>query len=45
VAGSWHIDRIAGLGFLAASIVGMLVHSAGWWRLERDRDPSRGGEP
>jgi len=45
VAGFWHIYWIAGVVFLAAGFVGMLVHSAGWWRLERSHDPSEGGEP
>jgi hypothetical protein len=45
VAGFWHIDWIAGVGFLAASLVGLLVHSAGWWRLEKDRAKSRRGQP
>jgi hypothetical protein len=44
-AGFWHIDRLAGIGFLAASIVGLLVHSAGWWRLERDRARRHGNGP
>ena len=41
VAGFWHIDWIAGVAFLAAAFVGLLVHSAGFWRLERDQNPSR----
>jgi hypothetical protein len=39
VAGFWHIYWVAGIVFLAAGIVGLGVHSAGWWRLERDREP------
>lgn len=45
VADFWHIYWIAGVAFLAAALVGVGVHSAGWWRLERDHDPSQGGEP
>jgi fatty acid desaturase len=45
VAAFWHIDWIAGAVFLFAGFVGLFVHSAGWWRLERDQDPSRGGDP
>jgi hypothetical protein len=45
VAGFWHILWIAGVGMLAFGVVGIGVHSAGWWRLERDRlEPPRGGE-
>ena len=40
VAGFWHIYWIAGVVFLAAGFVGLFVHSAGWWRLERDQDPA-----
>ncbi len=40
VAGFWHIDRIAGAAFIAAGLVAVLVHSAGYWRLESDRAPS-----
>jgi magnesium-transporting ATPase (P-type) len=39
VAGFWHIYWIAGAGFLASGIVAVGVHSAGYWRLERDRQP------
>jgi hypothetical protein len=45
VAGFWHIDWIAGAVFLSAGFVGLFVHSAGWWRLERDQNPSQGGDP
>jgi hypothetical protein len=38
VAAFWHILWIAGVGMLASGIVGMFVHSAGVWRLERDGD-------
>jgi hypothetical protein len=40
VAGFWHIDWIAGVAFLAAGLVGVLVHSAGYWRLEGDQNPT-----
>jgi hypothetical protein len=33
-AAFWHIDWIAGVVFLAAAFAGVLVHSAGFWRLE-----------
>ena len=36
VAGFWHIYWISGVVFLAAGFVGLFVHSAGWWRLERE---------
>jgi hypothetical protein len=39
VAGFWHILWIAGVGLLASGIVAVGVHSAGYWRLERDRQP------
>jgi hypothetical protein len=47
VASFWHIYWIAGAVFFCAGFVGLFVHSAGWWRLERDqpslqkRDPGR----
>jgi len=44
VASFWHIYWVAAVVFLAAGVVALFVHSAGWWRLERDQDPSRGGE-
>ena len=34
VAGFWHITWIAGVIFLAAALVAVGVHSAGFWRLE-----------
>jgi hypothetical protein len=40
VAGFWHILWIAGVGVLAAVIVGIAVQSAGYSRLERDREPA-----
>ena len=44
VASFWHIYWIAGTVFLSAGFVGLFVHSAGWWRLERDQDLSQGGD-
>jgi hypothetical protein len=44
VAGFWHISWIAGVTFLAAGFVGMLVHAAGWVRLEVDQDTSPSGD-
>jgi hypothetical protein len=41
VAAFWHIYWVAGAVFVFAGFVGLFVHSAGWWRLERDQDPSR----
>jgi fatty acid desaturase len=40
VAGFWHILWIAGVGILATGLVGVAVHSAGYWRLERDQAPT-----
>ena len=37
VAGFWHILWIAGAVVLASGLAGVAVHSAGYWRLERDR--------
>lgn len=45
VASFWHIDWIAGVAFLAAGLVGVLVHSAGYWRLEGDQNLWRRGQP
>jgi O-antigen/teichoic acid export membrane protein len=47
VAGFWHILWIAGVGVLASGLVGVTVHSAGYWRLEQDREPppQEGEEP
>jgi hypothetical protein len=45
VASFWHIYWIAGVAFLAAGLVGVLVHSAGWWRLEGDQSASPGVHP
>ena len=39
VAGFWHILWIAGVVMLASGIVGVAVHSAGYWRLERNHEP------
>ena len=40
VAGFWHILWIAGVALLASGLVAVGVHSAGYWRLERDRQPT-----
>jgi hypothetical protein len=40
VAGFWHITWIAGVTFLVAGLVAMLIHSAGYWRLERTQEPT-----
>lgn len=37
-AGFWHITWIAGVTFVAAGLVAMLVHSAGYWRVEEPRE-------
>ncbi len=44
VAGFWHIYWVAGVVFLAAGFAGLFVHSAGWWRLEREQGPPQGAE-
>lgn len=45
VAGLWHILWIAGAATMASGIIGMMVHSAGFVRLERDAElPSPGEE-
>jgi len=45
VASFWHIYWVAGAVFLFVGFVGLFVHSAGWWRLERDEAPAQGGDP
>jgi hypothetical protein len=47
VAGFWHIYWIAGVGMLASGLVAVVVHSAGYTRLERDQEPppQEGDEP
>jgi TRAP-type mannitol/chloroaromatic compound transport system permease large subunit len=40
VAGFWHISWIAGVVFLAAAVVAVGVHSAGYVRLERTNEPT-----
>jgi hypothetical protein len=40
VAGFWHITWVAGVTFVAAGLVAMGVHSAGFWRLESSREPA-----
>jgi uncharacterized membrane protein YfcA len=42
VAGFWHITWVAGVVILATAIVAMGVHSAGFWRLERQASDARG---
>ena len=37
VAGFWHITWVAGVGMLVAGLVAVLVHSAGFYRLEVSR--------
>jgi hypothetical protein len=43
VAGFWHITWIAGVVVIACALVGVVVHSGGWWKLERDRAVSMSG--
>ena len=38
VAGFWHITWIAGVTFLAVGLIAVLVHSAGFWRVEEPRE-------
>ena len=40
VAGFWHMTRVAGVTFLVAGLVAMLVHSAGFWRVEQPHEPT-----
>jgi hypothetical protein len=40
VAGFWHITWIAGVTFLAAALVAVGIHSAGYWRVERPDKPT-----
>lgn len=40
VAGFWHITWVAGVGMLVAGLVAVLVHSAGYVRLELMRKPT-----
>ena len=40
VAGFWHMTWIAGVAMVGAGIVGVGVHSAGYWRLEGDKEPA-----
>jgi hypothetical protein len=37
LAAFWHINPIAGVATLIGGIVGALVHSAGYWDLEKER--------
>jgi cation transport ATPase len=41
VAGFWHITWIAGVTFLAAGLVAVGIHSAGFWRVERPDEPTK----
>ena len=36
-AAFWHMTWVAGVTFLVAGLLAMLVHSAGWWRVESPR--------
>ena len=40
VAGFWQIMWIAGVTFLAAGLVGVGIHSAGYMRLEGTQEPA-----
>jgi len=40
VAGFWHITWVAGVTFLVAGFVAVLIHSAGFWRLEGTHEPT-----
>ncbi len=40
VAGFWHITWVAGVTFLVAGFVAVLVHSAGFWRVESTVEPA-----
>ncbi|MCW6004427.1 hypothetical protein K1W54_07495 [Micromonospora sp. CPCC 205371] len=40
VAGFWHITWLAGVGFLVSGFAAMMVHSAGYIRLERAATPA-----
>jgi hypothetical protein len=40
VAGFWHATWIAGVAILVVALVALGVHSAGYWRLERERSGS-----
>jgi cation transport ATPase len=40
VAGFWHITWFAGVTFLAAGLVAVGIHSAGFWLVEQPEDPT-----
>ena len=40
VASFWHITWVAGVTFLVAGLVGVGIHSAGFWRLEETQEPT-----
>jgi cation transport ATPase len=42
-AGFWHVTWVAGVAFLVAGFVAVLVHSAGYWRLESKQEASLPG--
>ena len=45
VAGFWHIMWLAGVGILVSGFVAMMVHSAGYFRLERAARAAARAEP
>jgi hypothetical protein len=45
VAGFWHIMWLAGVGILVSSFVAMMVHSAGYFRLEHAARAAARAEP
>jgi hypothetical protein len=45
VAGFWHIMWLAGVGILVSSFMAMMVHSAGYFRLERAARAAARAEP
>lgn len=42
-AAFWHMSWLAGVGLLASGLIGVLVHAAGWSRLEGVDVPPRAG--
>lgn len=45
VAGFWHIMWLAGVGILVSGFAAMMVHSAGYYRLERAAAPAEPAGP
>ena len=45
VAGFWHIVWIAGVGILVSGVVAMMVHSAGYFRLEHAARAAKAAGP